>query len=131
MTMRRRCERLVRGVAVSAVTLWSMGCGGGSQGAVPVVTGVSPETAQTLGWQSVRITGRNFRQGDPSDVHVQFGSIPAGGITVDSDSQITATVRGDAGTGAVVDVLVTNAHGTSTPNDADHFTFVGAIPAPP
>lgn len=58
-------------------------------------------------------------------VSVTFGGTAATGITVVSDTQITATTP--AGTG-VVDVVVTTSGGSDTLEDA--FTYQAAAPAP-
>ena len=55
---------------------------------------------------------------------VSFGPAPAAGFTVDSDSQLTATVP--AGSAGTVDVTVTTPGGTSTATSADQFTFLAA-----
>jgi len=85
--------------------------------AAPTVSSISPTAGPTAGAASVVITGTNFSTA--SAVH--FGAAAAGGFTIDSATQITAT--SPAGTGTV-DVTVTNASGTSVTSAADQYTFV-------
>jgi predicted outer membrane repeat protein len=83
----------------------------------PTVTGISPASGLKAGGTPVTITGTGFLSG----ATVNFGSVPATGVTVVSASSITAT--SPAGTGTV-DVTVTTAGGTSATSAADKFTYV-------
>jgi uncharacterized protein YhjY with autotransporter beta-barrel domain len=89
--------------------------------AVPVVSGISPNSGSVAGGASVIITGSNFS----GVTAVKFGANNASGFTFNNATQITATAPpGIAGT---VDVTVTTAGGTSVTSLADQFTFV-AVP---
>jgi uncharacterized repeat protein (TIGR02543 family) len=88
-----------------------------TQTAAPTVTAVSPSSGTTAGGTTVAITGTGFT----GATAVQFGSTAATNYTVDSDTQITATVP--AGTVGNVDITVTAAGGTSTTSSADQYTY--------
>jgi hypothetical protein len=88
--------------------------------APPVVTGVSPNSAEAN--DVVTISGSDFS----TTTRVDFESAGGGDLApysydVVSDDEITARVPDGSGT---VDVLVTNAAGTSAPGSADQFTFI-------
>jgi hypothetical protein len=87
-----------------------------SQATSPVVTGIAPSSGTSAGGMPVTITGSGFA----GATAVDFGTVPAGSFTVDSDTQITAAAP--AGTG-IVDVTVTTPGGTSAVSSVDHFTF--------
>ena len=74
-------------------------------------------SGSAAGGDSVTITGSGFT----GATDVGFGSVNAAAMTVDSDTQITAT--SPAGTGTV-DVTVTTPAGTSATSSADQFTYV-------
>jgi hypothetical protein len=82
------------------------------------VSEVSPNTGLTTAQTPVTITGSGFT---PSS-EVEFGGVPATGVTVNgAGTSITATSpTASAGT---VDVIVTTSSGSSTPNPADRFTY--------
>jgi kumamolisin len=84
--------------------------------AAPAVTGISPTSGSASGGDSVTITGSGFT----GATDVGFGSTNAAAMTVDSDTQITAT--SPAGTG-IVDVTVITPAGTSATSSADQFTY--------
>ena len=92
--------------------------------ALPTVTGVSPAAGPTAGGNTVTITGTGFQNifGFPGVTKVDFGSVPAPSFTVDSDTQLTATVPpGSAGT---VDVTVLTWLGATTATSAaDQYTY--------
>ncbi len=88
----------------------------------PVVSGVSPNEGPVAGGTSVTITGGNLT----GATEVDFGSTPATGVVVSSDTQITATAP--SGTAGTVDVTVMTAGGTSEAVAADEFTYV-ALPS--
>lgn len=92
--------------------------------ALPTVTGVSPAAGLTTGGNTVTITGTGFQNifGFPGVTTVDFGSVPAPSFTVDSDTQLTATVPpGSAGT---VDVtLLTWLGATTATSPADQYTY--------
>jgi hypothetical protein len=73
----------------------------------PTVTSVSPNTGAIAGGNTVTITGTNFGTG----ATVEFGSGNfSSSVTVDSNTQITATVPTGSGRGSVT-VTVTRANG--------------------
>ena len=98
--------------------------GGGQQGGppAPVVTSITPSSGPSAGGTSVTINGSNFNSST-----VTFGSVPAS-ITSNTGSQMVVTSPPGTGT---VDVIVTNAGGSSTTGDADRFTYTSAPPPPP
>lgn len=84
----------------------------------PAVSGVSPVGG--AGGSTVVITGSGFAAaGYPAGTVVRFGAATAA-ATVDSDTQITATVPAGVGT---VDITVTTAGGTSATGSATQFTY--------
>lgn len=74
----------------------------------PTVSSVSPNSGAIGGGQTVTITGTNFT----GATNVKFGGVAATGVTVNSDTQITATTPGHSA--GIVDVTVTTAVGTGT-----------------
>src|SRR5690348_9874099 len=87
----------------------------------PTVTGVSPNTASTLGGTTVTITGTNFAAG----ATVKFGTTAATNVTVTNSTTITAT--SPAGTAGPVTVTVTNPD-TQSGSLASGFTYVVPVP---
>ncbi len=85
----------------------------------PVVTAVGPNTGSSSGGTSVTITGNNFT----GATAVLFGGTAAANFTVNSATQITATVPAGFG---VVDVSVLTGSGTSATSSADNFTYLAA-----
>ena len=85
--------------------------------AVPVLTSLSPNQGPLVGGNTVILTGSHFTSASA----VKFGATAATSFTVNSDTQITATVP--AGTGTV-NVTVTTPGGTS---NAVAYTYV-AVP---
>jgi len=83
----------------------------------PQVTGIAPTSGSSAGGDTVVITGSRFT----GATDVGFDITNAAAMTVDSDTQITAT--SPAGTGTV-DVTVTTPAGTSLVSQADRFTYV-------
>ncbi|MFJ9448070.1 IPT/TIG domain-containing protein [Kitasatospora sp. NPDC101235] len=73
----------------------------------PVVTAVAPDHGPLAGGTTVTLTGTNLT----GTTAVNFGTVPATAFTVDSDTQITATVPTGTAPGAV-DVTVTTPAGT-------------------
>lgn len=90
----------------------------------PVVTGVSPNTGNIAGGDSVTITGSGFYGGGSSGAvtAVHFGTTAATTYTVTSDTSITVTSPAHAA--GTVDVTVTTPYGTSATSSADQFTYV-------
>ena len=85
----------------------------------PSVTAVSPNAGPAAGGTSVTITGTNFLSG----ATVSFGSatVPAGDVTFDSATQLTAVAP--AGSPGPVDVTVTTPGGTSQTSNADEYYY--------
>ena len=88
----------------------------------PTITSISPSSGPAAGGTSVTINGSNF-----TGSTVTFGSAAAS-ITSNTGNQMVVT--SPAGTGTV-DVIVTNAGGTSVSSAADRFTYVSPPPPPP
>jgi hypothetical protein len=84
---------------------------------VPAVTGVSPGSGQSVGGNTVTVTGTGFTDASA----VSFGTVPATSFTVNSDSSITATVP--TGAVGIDDVTVTTPGGTSATSAADHYVY--------
>ena len=82
----------------------------------PIVTGVNPGQGAPAGGTSVTITGLQMT----NITGVSFGSTPAASFTQNSGTQITAV--SPAGTGTV-DILLTNAKGTSIAGLLDQFSY--------
>jgi hypothetical protein len=89
----------------------------------PTVTAVSPLSGPAGGGTSVTITGTNLT----GATGVDFGTTASSSFTVDSATQITATVPAGSGT---VDVTVSAPGGTSVTSAADQFTYAAVVPAP-
>lgn len=88
----------------------------------PAVTGLSPGSGPTSGWNVVTIRGSGFEHASA----VQFGPTPVIGATVISDSEITATVP--PGTGTVdVRVLTPWSESPAVPSDRYAYTLGGAV----
>ena len=83
----------------------------------PTVTNVSPVSGPTTGGTSVTITGTALTGASS----VKFGSAAATGVTVNSDTSVTATAP--AGQAGAVDVTVTTPGGTSAANANDQYTY--------
>jgi hypothetical protein len=87
----------------------------------PRLLGISVTIGPASGGTSVTLTGTGFT----GATAVHFGVTAAAGITVNSDTSITAVSPvAEAGT---VDITVTSAGGTSATSPSDQFTFF-AIP---
>jgi hypothetical protein len=87
---------------------------------VPVVTGLSPTSGSRSGGTTVVISGSGFT----GTTSVFFGTLAATQVTVNTDSQVTATSPALETTGTV-DVTVTTGYGgTSLPLPPDQFTYV-------
>jgi hypothetical protein len=84
----------------------------------PRVTGVVPGSGPARGDTTVKIAGANFS----AATAVSFGSTPAKSFIVNSASSISA-VSPPSTAGALVDVLVSTASGTSAKSQRDHFKF--------
>ncbi|HEX5164078.1 MAG TPA: IPT/TIG domain-containing protein, partial [Thermomicrobiales bacterium] len=84
----------------------------------PTITGVSPISGTIEGGTVVTITGANFT----GATAVKFGTVAAASITVNSDTQITATTA--AHPAGAVHITITTAAGTSALTANDQFTFI-------
>lgn len=82
-----------------------------------IVTGVQPNDGPPAGGTEVTITGGNFT----GSTAVKFGSEPAAGFVVNSDTSITAT--SPPGSEEIVDIRVTGPGGTSEINPSDRFGY--------
>lgn len=87
----------------------------------PTVTAVNPPSGSPVGGYSVVVSGTNFN--NPTVSGVTVGGINVG-FTVNNDTTLTITTM-PAGSGTV-DILVTNADGTSENTGADNFTYTQA-----
>jgi hypothetical protein len=84
--------------------------------AAPKVSSISPNEGPVAGATKVAIKGEHFA----GSVEVKFGSSPASGVELKSETEVVATSPGGAGK---VHVTVTTAGGTSAPSGADEFTY--------
>lgn len=89
---------------------------------VPAIEVVDPDFGPVTGGTSVKITGTNFTAAS----EVKFGSTPATGFTVESDTQISAIAPPSEVVGPV-DVTVTTPAGTSAKNRRDEFLYEGCL----
>lgn len=87
----------------------------------PEITTVSPPFGSITGGTVVTITGTSFTQAS----EVKFGSTPAG-FTVDSDTEITATVPSSPKPGQV-DITVTSFAGTNPNTRFDDYTYLACV----
>jgi IPT/TIG domain-containing protein len=85
--------------------------------ALPHVTALSPGMGAFIGGTTVTITGSGFT----GATEVDFGGVKAPRMTVDSDSEITAT--SPTGASGPVHVTVVTPKGTSTTSPADQFRY--------
>jgi hypothetical protein len=76
-------------------------------GNAPAVTSITPARGPTTGGTVALVIGTNFTQG----IRVLFGSTPATGVTVMSDTRLSAVAP--AGAAGVVDLTVVNPDGQS------------------
>ena len=88
--------------------------------ALPVVTGISPASGAAGGGDTVTVAGVRFT----GATSVQFGSVPAAGLNVASDTQLTVTSPPPNASGSL-DVTVTTPAGVSATSAADQFTYSG------
>jgi hypothetical protein len=88
----------------------------------PAIISVSPATGAAAGGTVVTVTGVGFTGASA----VRFGSAPATSLTVQSDTQLTATSPPGSG---LVDVSVLTAAGTSATVPTDVFSYLDTLPA--
>ncbi len=86
------------------------------------ITSLTPAFGSIAGGVEVKITGKNLA----GATAVKFGTIPAAGFTVDSETQITATAPAATAPGRV-DVTVTTQGGVSSAVRADRFTYTACV----
>lgn len=89
---------------------------------IPAIDSIAPDSGSALGGTSVKITGTDFTAASA----VKFGSTPATGFTVESETQITAIAPASTTVGPV-DVTVTTLAGTSVTTRDDQFTYEGCV----
>lgn len=90
----------------------------------PAITEIAPGHGSVKGGTPVKITGTNLTAASA----VKFGTVPATGFTVESDTQISAIVPPSKKVGPV-DVTVATLAGTSAVVHADRFFYRGcAVP---
>jgi hypothetical protein len=87
----------------------------------PEITAVTPPFGSIAGGTTVTISGSGFTKAS----EVKFGSTLAG-FTVDSDTEITATVPSSASPGSV-DVLVTTFAGTNPNTRFDDYLYIACV----
>jgi hypothetical protein len=87
----------------------------------PVVSGVSPISGPAAGGSTVTISGHGFT----GATAVDFGGDPAGGLTIDSDAQITVTAP--AGSGTVPVTVLTPSGRSAIISSISEFTY--AVPS--
>jgi hypothetical protein len=86
----------------------------------PAITAINPNTGPTSGGTSVAITGTGFT----GATGVTFGGVAATGVTVNSDSSITAISPPHLPAIGIA-VMVTTPIGTSAATNADKYTYIG------
>lgn len=86
------------------------------------ITSVSPSFGSIVGGTEVTITGKDLA----GTTAVKFGKAPATAFTVDSETQITATVPAATVPGRV-DVTVTTPGGVSTASRGARFTYTACV----
>ncbi len=90
--------------------------------AAPAITSIVPNSGPIAGGTKVTITGSSFTTASA----VKFGSTPASAFTVDSDTQITATVPPTKSPGRV-NVNVTTLAGTNASVSGNFFTYRACV----
>jgi hypothetical protein len=86
--------------------------GGFTYAGTPAATSLSPTSGPTIGGTEVTITGSGFIDGDTT-VTIGSTTIPAGSVTVNSDTSLTFTTPADVA--GNVPVSVTTTGGASSP----------------
>ncbi|MBI1916709.1 MAG: IPT/TIG domain-containing protein [Planctomycetes bacterium] len=90
--------------------------------AAPTITGLSATSGATGGTNTLTITGTNL----VGTNQLLFGTTPADSFSIDSATQITATVP--AAVSGTIDITATNPYGTSSTSTADQYTYVATAP---
>jgi hypothetical protein len=86
----------------------------------PKVASLDQTSGSTTGGASVTIHGQNF-SGAAGQLQVRFGSTPATGVAIVSDTVLVATAPAHAA--GQVDVVVQTPYAVSATSGADRFTF--------
>ncbi|MFZ0251530.1 MAG: IPT/TIG domain-containing protein [Acidimicrobiales bacterium] len=89
---------------------------------VPTLTSLSPVQGVAGGGTTITVNGTGFTSAGAGATTVSVGGTPATNVTVNSGTQLTATVPASASAG-VVDVTVSTPGGTTAISSADHFTY--------
>ncbi len=110
---KRHIGRRVAGVGV-AVALLVLGLAAPAYAVAPTITSVTPSTASDD--CEVTIIGTNFQTSPTTDV--TFGGVAGTGETVDSSTQMEATIPSSVGDNASANVVASNGADNSAP-----FTF--------
>ena len=105
--------RLAVAVAVSNANGTGTLAGGFAYYPTATVTSVSPSQGSSLGGTSVTLSGVGFVANGAGASTVEFGGVPATGVSVLNDTTLQCTAPAGA-QGASVDVSVSNANGTAT-----------------
>lgn len=84
---------------------------------LPAITGVNPSGGIPAGGTTVVITGSSFT----GATSIKFGGVNAASYAVDSNTQITATSPAHAA--GIVNIVATNAMGSSSIVPADNYTY--------
>jgi hypothetical protein len=120
--------------AVSATDIWAVGLyvSGGVEQTLsenycvpPTVTNIMPTSGPATGGTSVTITGTGLRWTSG----VNFANAAATGVSVQSDTQVTAT--SPSGRAGIADVRIVYSAGQSAISAADQFTYVATVPGAP
>jgi hypothetical protein len=88
----------------------------------PAITSISPNFGPVTGGTSVTITGTNLTAASA----VKFGTVPATGFTVESETQITAIAPPSTAV-ETVHVTATTLAGTSPTTRGDEFIYQGCV----
>jgi len=89
---------------------------------VPEIASITPSFGSVTGGTVLTISGKNFLNASA----VEFGTTPAAGFTVDSDTEITATVPGVLRPGQV-DVTVTTVAGENANTRYDDYVYRACV----
>lgn len=89
---------------------------------VPEIASIAPSFGPVTGGTVMTITGKYFSNASA----VKFGSIPAASFTVDSDTQITATVPGVLRPGKV-DISITTVAGDNANTRFDDYVYRACV----
>ncbi len=88
----------------------------------PAIASISPPSGSIAGGTAVTITGTNLNAASA----VKFGTTPAAGFSVNSETEITATAPASL-TPSTVDLAVTTLAGSSPTVTGDKFTYTACV----